>query len=99
MRLIGLLLIVMLAACASHDRDEEALMSDPPAETIDLMAEDESIEQDSTQSVETPAMPVRQTYQQPTHLRSYYPIMRGYKVDKSVEVFPLDDWQPPARMQ
>lgn len=100
MRLMSLLFLVLLAACSSHDKAEEMAVQDTPVETVDLMADQAPPpEEAAMEEADTiPKMPVRQPYQQPA-LRSYYPVMRGYKVDKNVEVFPLDGWQPPMRAQ
>lgn len=75
---------VGLTACTASHMEDPDLGPREAITTIDLTAPGpEAFPQE-------PVLP----QQQEETLRSVYPVMRGYRVDKNVIVYPLDDWQP-----
>lgn len=109
MRLISWLMIILLAGCASSSEDTRGAedIADR-AEVIDLTnpapdqaeiegAHDDALADDMGAQSVTPY--ASGSYPATLPKRSYYPLMNGYRVDKSVEVFSLDDWYPPLPRQ
>ena len=81
--------LVTLGGCAW-------LQTEPPPEEPPVIVELTTPEKANTLPEKTPQ--AKQTYQpvyqQVVQPKPYYPLMKGFRVDKSVAVYPLDDWQP-----
>lgn len=93
--LLSCLGLLAVTACSSFESHEERRAGlEMPPETIDLTVPQEGEPFDEV-LVEVP--PVYEEEKSPViapEIRSYYPSMRGYRVNRNVEVFPLDPESP-----
>ncbi len=92
MRLFLMMALVMIGGCTWLRGD--ATPEEPPV-IVELTPPEKTNASFGNDAMDAlPEFEAQPVYQNMVEPKPYYPLMKGFRVDKSVAVYPLDDWQP-----